>query len=81
MGSGLLIVFRNSYGMTETCSGVICQRTDGGAPGKHIIGKVQRGTTIITCLPRIGSIGVICPNIECKIVDDKDNGKWKPSES
>ncbi|ORY91852.1 hypothetical protein BCR43DRAFT_532511 [Syncephalastrum racemosum] len=46
-------LLKQGYGMTETCSGVITQRTStGGAPG---------------------SIGVIVPNIECKIVDENGN--------
>ncbi|KAI9249131.1 hypothetical protein BDA99DRAFT_608756 [Phascolomyces articulosus] len=41
-------LLKQGYGMTETTSGVITQKSSGGTPG---------------------SIGVLCPNHECKIVD------------
>jgi acyl-CoA synthetase (AMP-forming)/AMP-acid ligase II len=55
--------------MTETSSGVITQRAGGGGIGK-VAPKIlsDKELLTITCL---GSIGVLVPNIECKIINEK----------
>lgn len=68
---------KQGYGMTETTSGVISQQADGGTPGnKKLI--IHPKHALLTSLVSIGSIGVIYPNIEAKIVD-VDSGKGKDS--
>lgn len=59
--------------MTETTSGVIMQTLESGVPG--ILMREMNKRHLVADMLHIGSIGIICPNVEVKIADENGNGK------